>query len=249
MTHAIVSQEEWLEASRALLAEEEALLDAQARVKAKRRAMPWVRLEKEYVFEGAEGPVSLADLFDGRSQLLVYHFMFAPEWQEGCPGCSLLADGVDGAREHFEHVDVSFVAISRAPFAKLDAYRQRMGWRFRWVSSAANAFNYDFHVSFPKETRKDGVFYNFAEQADPGTDDLPGASAFIRDDSGAIFHTYSVAGRGGGLLVPAHAWLNIAPDSQGFETHDWVRRRDAYPDDGRRFAEKAGQSGCCAAAS
>jgi predicted dithiol-disulfide oxidoreductase (DUF899 family) len=147
------------------------------RLSQERRALPWVKVEKKYVFEGVEGPVTLRDLFEGRSQLVVYHFMFGPEWEEGCPGCSLLCDQVDGARQHFEHNDVSFAAVSRGPIVKLEAYRKRMGWKFRRVSSAAGDFNFDYHVSFPNTTRERVVFYNFAELPDPGMDELPGASA------------------------------------------------------------------------
>src|SRR5580693_590922 len=137
-THEVVSEQQWIEARRALLAEEKAWTRERDRLAAKRRALPWVKVEKDYVFEGTNGPVSLAELFDGRSQLIVRHFMFGPEWEEGCPGCSLLADQVDGARQHFEYNDVSFVAVSRGPIEKLQSYRKRMGWSFRWVSSAAS---------------------------------------------------------------------------------------------------------------
>ena len=149
----------------------------------KRRALPWVKVEKDYVFEGADGPVTLADLFDGRSQLIVYHFMFGPDWEEGCPGCSLLSDQVDGARQHFEHNDVSFVAVSRAPIEKLQAYRKRMGWKFRWVSSAASDFNFDYHVSFPGgHARAKASSTISSKQPDPGMDELPGVSVFYRDE-------------------------------------------------------------------
>jgi predicted dithiol-disulfide oxidoreductase (DUF899 family) len=174
----IVSEAEWIEARRALLAEEKAWTRERDRLSQKRRALPWVKVVKNYVFEGVEGPVALADLFDGRSQLVVYHFMFGPEWEEGCPGCSLLSDQVDGARRHFEHNDVSFVAVSRGPIAKLQAYRKRMGWKFRWVSSAVGDFNFDYHVSFPNGTHKQGVYNNFEERPIPGwTSSLVSASS------------------------------------------------------------------------
>ena len=162
-THEVVSREQWIEASRALLAQEKAWTRERDRLAEQRRALPWVRIDKQYTFESATGPVTLASLFDGRSQLIVYHFMFGPEWSEGCIGCSLLCDHVDGARQHFEHHDVGFVAVSRAPFAKIDAYRRRMGWAFRWVSSAASDFNFDFNVSYPTGSREAGVFYNFEQ--------------------------------------------------------------------------------------
>src|SRR5215813_11213031 len=189
--HEIVPQEEWIEARRALLAEEKAWTRERDRLSQKRRALPWVKVDKNYVFEGVKGPATLADLFDGRSQLVVYHFMFGPEWEEGCPGCSLLSDQVDGARQHFEHNDVSFVAVSRGPITRLEAYRRRMGWQFRWVSSAGSDYNFDYHVSFRTGAREHGVFYNFAKQPDPGIDELSGVSVFRRDEDGAIYHTYS----------------------------------------------------------
>jgi predicted dithiol-disulfide oxidoreductase (DUF899 family) len=236
ISHEIVSKEQWLEASRELLAEEKAWTRERDRLSRKRLALPWVKVEKEYRFTGETGPVTLSELFDGRSQLVVYHFMFGPEWQEGCPGCSLLADQVDGARQHFEHRDLSFVAVSRGPIEKLQNYRQRMGWAFRWVSSAGNDFNFDLHVSFPKGTREHGVFYNFQQQPDPGVDELPGVSAFYRDEDGAIYHTYSSYARGGEAFLPIYSWLDIAPkgrDEPKGNLSDWVKRHDRYESDGR----------------
>jgi len=232
----VVSEEQWIAARRALLAEEKALTDARDALAVKRRELPWMKVGKDYVFEGADGPVSLADLFDGRSQLVVYHFMFGPEWTEGCPGCSLLCDHVDGARQHFEHNDLSFVAVSRGPIEKLQAYRRRMGWGFNWVSSAANDFNFDYRVSFPAGTREKGVVYNFQEMPDPGVDELPGASVFFKDADGAIYHTYSSYGRGGEGFLGVYAWLDIAPKGRrepNGDMGDWMRRHDQYETDGR----------------
>lgn len=247
--HELVSRDQWIEASQALLVEEKALSEARDRLAEKRRALPWVRIEKDYRFDGAEGSVSLSDLFDGRSQLVIYHFMFAPEWDEGCPGCSFLSDQVDGARRHFEHRDVSWVAVSRAPIDKLMAYRKRMGWDFRWLSSGNSDFNYDFHVSFPEETRKEGVFYNFEMQPDPEIGDLPGASVFSKDENGAIYHSYSSFGRGLEAVLPVYGWLDIVPrgrnEGEGGNLGDWVKRHDSYPDDGRTTGKEA--SACCAA--
>ena len=236
-THPVVSRAEWLDASRALLAEEKAWTRERDRLARRRRELPWVKVEKNYVFEGPQGPVTLAQLFDGRSQLIVYHFMFGPDWEQGCTGCSLLADQVDGARQHFEHNDVSWVAISRAPLARLEAYRKRMGWGFRWVSSAASDFNFDYNVSFPQDTRRQGVFYNFENQPDPEIDELPGVSVFCQDDAGAIYHCYSSYARGGEMFLPVYSWLDIVPkgrrETRSGSLMDWVHRHDSYPDDGR----------------
>jgi predicted dithiol-disulfide oxidoreductase (DUF899 family) len=241
----LVSKEQWIEARRALLAEEKAWTRERDRLAAKRRALPWVKVEKAYVFQGPNGQPTLADLFDGRSQLVVYHFMFGPEWQEGCPGCSLLSDQVDGARQHFEHDDVSFVAVSRAPIERLEAYRKRMGWQFHWVSSGANDFNFDFHVSFPKDTREAGVFYNFEKQPDPEVDELPGISVFYRDEDGTIYHTYSTYGRGGEMFLPVYSWLDIVPkgrnETRNGNLGDWVKRHDRYEDDGRTRPTSGGR--------
>jgi predicted dithiol-disulfide oxidoreductase (DUF899 family) len=236
-THRVVSQKEWLAARQSLLAEEKAWTRERDRLAAKRRALPWVRVEKNYVFEGAGGPMSLADLFDGRSQLIVYHFMFGPDWEEGCVGCSFHCDHVDAARQHFEQNDVSFAAVSRAPIEKLEAYRRRMGWTFRWVSSANSDFNLDYHVSFPNGTRGDGVYYNFEQRPDPGIDELSGRSVFFKDEDGTIYHTYSSYARGGEPFLGVYAFLDIVPKGRN-ETNngnltDWVRRHDAYENDGR----------------
>lgn len=235
--HRIVSAAEWLEARRELLREEKAWTRERDRLAEKRRALPWVRVEKEYVFDGVNGPVTLADLFDGRGQLVVYHFMFGPEWDEGCVGCSFSADHIDGARRHFEHNNVSFAAVSRGPVAKLEAYRRRMGWGFTWVSSARSDFNFDFHVSFPEGTREGSVFYNFEQRPDPGIDELPGISVFCKDADGSVFHTYSTFGRGGEAFLTAYSVIDMTPKGRN-ETKrgnltDWVRRHDCYPDDGR----------------
>jgi predicted dithiol-disulfide oxidoreductase (DUF899 family) len=191
--HEIVSSQQWIEARRALLAEEKAWTRERDWLAEKRRALPWVRVEKNYAFESATGPVTLADLFDGRSQLIVYHFMFGPDWAEGCPGRSLLSDHIDGARQHFEHDGVSFVAVSRGPIDKLKTYRDRMGWGFRWVASAGTDFNFDFHVSFPNGTREQGV-YNFEARPDPELTNSRVPACFIRTRTGRylphLFHLW-----------------------------------------------------------
>jgi len=236
-THQVVSEQQWIEARLALLAEEKAWTRQRDRLAQQRRALPWVKVENNYVFQGEDGAVTLSDLFDGRSQLVVYHFMFGPDWQEGCPGCSLFSDQVDGARQHFEHNDVSFVAVSRGSLDKLLAYRRRMGWSFRWVSSAANDFNFDYHVSFPKGTREGGVFYNFTERPDPGIDELSGVSVFHRDSDGTIYHTYSSYGRGNETALAVYHWLDIVPkgrnETKNGNLNDWVKRHDRYADAGR----------------
>jgi predicted dithiol-disulfide oxidoreductase (DUF899 family) len=235
--HEVVSEEQWITARRALLAEEKAFTRERDRLSAKRRALPWVEVKKDYVFQGTDGAVTLGDLFDGRSQLVVYHFMFGLDWDEGCPSCSLLCDHVDGARQHFEHNDVSFVAVSRSAVEKLDAYRRRMGWKFRWVSSARSDFNLDYHVSFPKDTREGGVFYNFGELPDPKIDELPGVSVFFKEADGTIYHTYSTYGRGGEMFLGVYSWLDVVPRGRNEikkgNLTDWIKRHDRYEDDGR----------------
>jgi predicted dithiol-disulfide oxidoreductase (DUF899 family) len=229
----IVSKEEWLAARRALLQREKAHLKAQDDLTTQRRELPWMLVDKEYVFDGPNGQHSLSDLFQGRSQLFVYHFMFGPEWEEGCTGCSFLCDHVDGARQHFEQNDLSFVAVSRGPLDKLESYRRRMGWRFQWVSSARCDFNYDFHVSFPPERVVDGkIFYNF-ESADAEIDELPGFSVFYKAEDEAIYHTYSGYSRAGGGFLGAYAFLDVAPKGRQengphFNLMDWVKRHDCY---------------------
>lgn len=236
-SHDVVSRNQWIEARRALLMEEKAWTKERDRLAERRRALPWVRVDKNYVFEGAKGPVTLEDLFDGRNQLVVYHFMFGPEWEEGCPGCSLLSDHVDGARQHFEHNDVSYVAISRGPIAKLLAYRARMGWTFEWVSSAGTDFNFDYHVSFPAGEREQGVFYNFEKQPDPEIDELSGTSIFYREADGTIYHSYSTFGRGDEPFLGVYAFLDLVPmgrnETVRGDLMDWVKRHDRYEGDGR----------------
>src|SRR5690606_5766322 len=209
----VVSREEWLEARRELLALEKEETRLRDRVRAKRRALPWVRMDKDYVFHAPDGEKRLADLFDGRSQLLVYHFMLGPDWQAGCTGCSFHSDHIDGALAHLNHHDVSYVAVSRAPIGKIEAYRKRMGWQFPWVSSYGSDFNFDFHVSFTKEDLAgDTVRYNFADiPPQDAHDELPGLSAFYRNGKGEIFHTYSTYARGGEELIGTLMILDRAP--------------------------------------
>ena len=244
MEHRIVSRDEWLAEHRQHLVKEKEHTRQRDRLNTERRELPWVEVKKTYVFDGPNGKQTLADLFDGRSQLIVQHFMFGPGWGEGCTGCSFSADHVDGARQHLEHHNVSFAVISRAPWPELEGYRKRMGWRFNWVSSFGSDFNYDYHVSFTKEDEAKGkVFYNYEIQ-DYGIDELPGISVFYKDERSRIFHTFSAFGRGGELLIGAYNYLDFTPkgrNEQGpnFNLMDWVRRHDQYEDN----AEKAS---CCA---
>ena len=230
--HPVVSREEWLTARKALLAREKEQTHLRDAVNAERLALPWAKVEKAYRFDTPDGEKSLADLFDGRSQLIVYHFMLGPDWEAGCPGCSFLADHLDGTLPHLNHHDVTLTAVSRAPLAKIAAYKRRMGWVFPWVSSSGSEFNADYHVSFTKEQFAAGkVFYNFEEiAAEHANDELPGLSAFYRDpETGEVFHTYSTYGRGPEELIGTLMVLDRAPKGRNEgHTMDFVRRHDEY---------------------
>ncbi len=239
MQHKIVSQHQWLAARKALLAKEKEFTKARDTLSAQRRELPWVKVDKNYVFETATGKRPLADLFDGRSQLIVYHFMLGPGWKDGCPSCSLLADHFDGAAIHLAQRDVTLVVVSRAPLAEIQAYQKRMGWKFKWVSSFGTDFNSDFHVSFtPEQKAKGEVDYNYTMTEFP-SEEAPGLSAFVKD-GGAVFHTYSAYARGLDILIGAYNFLDLAPKGRDEAalpwTMAWVRRRDEY--------EGAAQS-CC----
>jgi len=228
--HRVVSREEWLEARRAFLAKEKELTHARDRLSEERRALPWVRVEQDYVFHGSEGDVTLSALFKGRSQLAVYHFMFGPDWEAGCRSCSFWADGFAGILAHLEQRDLSVVAVSRAPLAKLRAYATRMGWSFEWVSSFGSDFNLDFGVSFdPADVAEKKPVYNFGTQAPPASE-MHGISTFYKDERGRIFHAYSSYGRGVEPLNPAYAFLDVAPKGrdEGGRAMSWLRRRDEY---------------------
>ncbi len=226
----VVSREEWIEARKAHLRNEKALTRLRDIVSAERRRLPWVKVEKEYVFDTPEGPQTLADLFGGRSQLIITHFMFHPDWDAGCPSCSLAADHSEGAIVHLEHHDVAFVRVSRAPLAKLEAYGSRMGWTGKWVSSYGSDFNYDFHVSFTREELASGkVYYNY-DMVD-GYDELHGVSVFYKDENGDIFHTYSSYARGFEEVIGAFIYLDMTPRGRNErQIMDWVRRHDEYED-------------------
>lgn len=228
----VVSQAEWLEARKDLLAREKDFSRRRDALSAERRELPWVRVEKEYVFDSPGGKQTLADLFDGRSQLIVYHFMFGPDWEQGCPSCSLLADHFDGAAVHLAQRDVTLVVVSRAPLPQIEAFKQRMGWRFKWVSSYGSDFNHDYHVSFTKEEMANGkVSYNYGVSGFP-SEEAPGTSVFYRDAAGAVFHTYSSYARGLDILIGAYNFLDLVPkgrDEDGLAyTMAWVRHHDRY---------------------
>jgi predicted dithiol-disulfide oxidoreductase (DUF899 family) len=238
----VVSREAWLKARKDLLAQEKALTHHRDEVTTARLALPRVRVDEDYVFETPAGRQTLADLFAGRSQLLVYHVMFGPDWDAGCPGCSFLVDNFDGTLPHLNHHDVTLVAVSRAPLAKIEAYKRRMGWHFPWVSSYGSDFNHDYHVSFTKdELAKGSVLYNFTETpAKDANDELPGLSAFQKDADGSIYHTYSTYGRGGEELLTAMFLLDMAPLGRNERSiMDFVKRHDEYEE------AKTAQS-CCA---
>lgn len=229
MQHAVVSRDEWLDARRDLLSAEKEATHLRDAVAQKRRALPWIRIEKEYVFDTLDGPRTLAELFDGRSQLLVQHFMFAPGWKEGCPSCSFMADHADGMNLHLANHDVSLVAVSRASLADIERYRRRMEWKFRWVSSRNSPFNYDFRVSFtPEEVASGHIDYNFGEWNETG-EEWPGLSAFFKDESGDVFHTYSTYGRGVEAMMGTYAMLDLMPKGRNeTEAMGWVHRHDQY---------------------
>ncbi len=240
-THKIVSRDEWIAARRELLAKEKELLRATDALRRQTRDLPWVKVEKDYGFDGPSGKETLADLFAGRSQLIVKHFMMGPGWKEGCLGCSFGADQVDGSIVHLANHDVMYVAVSRAPYPEIAAYHKRMGWKFKWVSSYGSDFNFDFNVSFTDADKARGkAFYNF-ELRDYMIDELPGLSVFYKDDAGDIFHTYSVFARGSEQVGGVYGLLDVTPKGRneppGGNLTNWVRRHDEY-------SEKAGDS-CC----
>ena len=228
----VVSRDEWLAARKQLLAKEKQLTRQRDAVSDERRELPWLKVEKNYVFDGPDGKETLADLFQGKNQLIVYHFMFGPEWNEGCPRCSFNMDRTDGALVHLAQRDVTFVAISRAPLPKIEAFKKRMGWRFNWVSSYGNDFNYDYHVSFTKdEMAKGNVYYNFDLNEFP-SEEAPGISVFYKQGTGDIFHTYSTYARGNDPLIGTYNYLDLVPkgrDEFGLQdAMSWVRHHDRY---------------------
>jgi predicted dithiol-disulfide oxidoreductase (DUF899 family) len=232
MQNQVVSHEQWLQARLDLLAAEKELTRQRDALTRRRMAMPWEQVEKPYCFEGPNGPLSLADLFERRSQLIVYHFMFGLDWEAGCKSCSFWVDNFDGIPIHLNHRGVAFTAISRAPLAKIDAYKKRMGWSFPWVSSHGSDFNFDYHVSFtPEELAASEAYYNYAVRPITASDEQ-GISVFCKNERGEVFHTYSCHGRGIEMVNGAYHFLDLEPkgrDEDGFSlAMTWVRRRDQY---------------------
>jgi predicted dithiol-disulfide oxidoreductase (DUF899 family) len=232
----VVAREEWLAARKALLEKEKEFTKLRDQLSIERRSLPWVRVDKPYVFDSERGQVTLADLFGGKSQLMIKHFMFGPDWSEGCIGCSLEVDHYDGVIPHLAQRDVAFVVVSRAPLAKLLPFKRRMGWRIEWVSSFGSDFNYDFHVSFtPEEVASGTAYYNYATR-DVGIDELSGRSVFYKDkdEDGAIYHTYSSFGRGGEDMLGIYRLLDIVPkgrnEGPGGNLSHWVKHHDRYAD-------------------
>ena len=229
-----VSHDEWIAARKELLKKEKEFTRQRDEISRLRRALPWEKVEKNYEFEGPAGKVALSDLFGGRSQLVIYHFMLGPGWKEGCPSCSYISDHFDGMTIHLANRDVTLAVISRAPSSEIEAFKQRMGWKFRWVSSNASDFNFDYQVSItPEEAGKKQVYYNYEMMEFP-SEEGPGASVFYKNEAGEIFHTYSCYARGLDAMVGTYNWLDIAPkgrDEDGLAfTMAWVRHHDKYDD-------------------
>ena len=246
--HPVVSHDDWLAQRRELLAREKELTRLGDQVARERRALPWVRVAKDYVFDTPDGPRALADLFDGRRQLMVQHFMLAPGWEQGCKSCSFMTDHLVGTEIHLQQRDLTVLLVSRAPLAEIERFRRRMGWPLKWVSASGNDFNQDFCVSFPPEARVGGeVFYNYGMTAFPH-EEAPGISFFYKDDAGAVFHTYSTFGRGVEAMMGSYDLLDMAPKGRDEDSDDygmqWVRHHDRYEQ--APAAAPSAASSCCA---
>lgn len=243
--HPVVSRDQWLNARREFLAAEKALTRQRDELSRKRRELPWERVETNYVFDGPNGPQTLADLFAGRNQLIVYHFMLGADWEEGCPSCSYLADHFEGAQIHLAHRDVTLAVVSQAPLPRIQAFQRRMGWRFHWVSAFANDFQHDYGVHFTKEELERGANYNYGTTPFHA-EEAPGLSVFYRNAAGEVFHTYSAYARGLDALVGTYQFLDLVPKGRDEEalafSMSWVRHHDRYPIDSVVAGEKAG---CC----
>lgn len=244
-SHPVVSREQWLAGRLSLLQREKELMRLGDELARERRALPWVRITKDYVFDTPEGRRTLAELFQGRRQLVVQHFMLAPGAEQGCTGCSFMADHIDGAKAHVEQRDITLLVVSRAPLEEIERFRQRMGWQFRWVSSQGSDFNYDFGVSFTEDARASGgARYNYGAQEFKGAD-APGISVFCKDDAGQVFHTYSTYGRGVELMMGSYDLIDITPrgrDEAGLPyPMAWVKHHDRYE------SQEPAKAGCCKA--
>lgn len=251
--HKVVSRDEWLKARIAHLAAEKEFTRKRDELSRQRRELPWVRVEMNYVFEGPKGPEKLADLFAGRSQLIIYHFMLGPTWEEGCKSCSFLADHFDPARIHLAHRDVTLAVVSQAPLPRIQAFQKRMGWRFPWVSAFGTDFQSDYGVHFTKEELAGEVNYNYGKQRF-GAEEAPGLSVFYKNEAGEIFHTYSTYARGLDAIVGTYQFLDLVPkgrDEEGLAfTMSWVRHHDKYGDDyvldpKAGYAKPRELGGCC----
>jgi predicted dithiol-disulfide oxidoreductase (DUF899 family) len=251
--HNIVSHDQWIAARKAHLAEEKAFTRARDALSRKRRELPWEKIVKTYVFDGPNGKESLTDLFGGKSQLIVYHFMLGPDWEEGCRSCSLIADHFDGAAIHLAQRDVALVVVSRAPLAQIETFKRRMGWHFKWVSSFGSDFNFDYQVSATPEEKAKGIAHYNYEMTEFPSDERPGMSVFYKNDAGEIFHTYSSYGRGLDILIGAYNLLDLAPkgrDEAGLSYGmAWVRHRDKYEnaviDPKAKYQEPKKSDSCC----
>jgi predicted dithiol-disulfide oxidoreductase (DUF899 family) len=251
--HKVVSHDEWLAARKAHLAEEKVFSRARDALARKRRDLPWEKVDKNYVFDTPAGKQSLADLFGGKSQLIIYHFMLGPGWEAGCPSCSYLADHFDGAVVHLAQRDVSFVVVSRAPLSEIEAFKRRMGWRFKWVSSFGSDFNPDYQVSFTAQEKAGGkVFYNYEFVESFPSEERPGASVFYKNAAGEIFHTYSTYGRGLDMLIGTYHFLDLAPKGRDEDalawSMAWVRHHDRYDGavvDTKASYEEPKSASCC----
>jgi predicted dithiol-disulfide oxidoreductase (DUF899 family) len=243
VNHPVVSRQQWLAARKKLMAREKELTRLGDQVARERRALPWARIEKTYRFDTPVGPRTLAELFDGRQQLLVQHFMLAPGWEQGCKSCSYMADHTDPTLAHLAQRGVTFVAVSRAPLGEIERFRRRMGWKFPWVSSHDNDFNQDFHVSFTEDERANGTAdYNYGDT--PKGEEMPGVSVFWKDDTSQVFHTYSTYGRGVEVMMHTYRLLDLTPkgrDEDGLSfTMEWVRHHDRY-----ELAPAKAAGSCC----
>jgi predicted dithiol-disulfide oxidoreductase (DUF899 family) len=233
--HAVVDEKTWLSARKELLQKEKEFTRQRDEISRLRRELPWVKVEENYVFAGPQGNETLADLFGGKSQLIIYHFMFGPGWEEGCPSCSMLADHLEGSLTHLANRDVRLAVVSRARISQIEAFKKRMGWNFKWVSSFENGFNRDYNVSFSQqEMAQQNMYYNYQMQTFPA-DEAPGLSVFYKNGEGNIFHTYSTYGRGLDMLLGVYNFLDMAPkgrdeDALAFSM-SWVRHHDRYPEE------------------